>query len=125
MNLSVKLDAALIALGLEPGNVEFHHQPPLSQRPIIIVGDNGAARHDPDANDPHYIVPMAREAHRERTPADISTSAKVRRVEKKQARHRAVMSAKDGLDDAPRDVKRHRIASRGFDKHHRPMRRAR
>ena len=115
MPVSVQRDAALIALGLEPGNVEFHHQPILETRPYVDDED-GRRHYSPAANDPRHIIPMAREAHRARTPADISTVAKVKRIDKKEARHRAIMAAKDSLEDKPRDVKRHRIHGRGFDK---------
>lgn len=37
MSMRVQRDAALIALGLEPGDVEWHHEPPISVRPYDPV----------------------------------------------------------------------------------------
>lgn len=118
MPVAVQRDAALIALGLELGKVEYHHEPPLAFRPY----DPATGRWTPDANDPRYIVPMATEAHRARTPADTTAAAKVKRVTKAHETHLAVITAKQTGDDPPRDVKRVRIQSRGFDKRHQPMR---
>jgi hypothetical protein len=113
MPLRVKLDAALIALGLDPASVELHHQPPLSLRPY----DEATGKWTPDANDPRYIVPMGKALHRERTAAiDIPASAKTRRVTKKHEAFRAVILAKQTGDDPPRDVRKHRIPSRPFHK---------
>jgi len=75
--LGVKLRSALIALGLDPDHVEWHHEPPLKLRPWT------GTDYDPPANDPAHIVPMAKVEHRERTAAaDIPAIAKVRRVTK-------------------------------------------
>ena len=118
MPVSIQRDAALYALGLEPGRVEFHHQPPLSQRPIID------GRWQPDANDPRYIMPMTTDAHKARTPGDITVAAKVKRIARTAEQHQIVMLAK-GTGGDLRDVKRHRISSRGFDKRHHPFRKFR
>lgn len=118
MPVSVQRDAALYALGLDPENVEWHHQPALSIRPY----DPQTGRWTPDANNAKYIIPMAAEAHRERTPGDISTAAKVKRVEKRHAEFCGRLLAKSSGDDI-RDVRRRRIPSRPFPKVKRAMRR--
>jgi hypothetical protein len=87
--LSVKLKAALHALGLEPDSVEWHHEPALSLRPI--VGDDT----DPPANDPRHIIPMAKAEHRERTAKlDAKVIAKVRRISRAEAEFRERVLAK-------------------------------
>lgn len=118
MPVSVQRDAALIALGLDPNDVEWHHQPALALRLIDIE----TGKYTPDANDPRYIVPLATKEHRERTAKiDIPQAAKTKRLEKAQEAFRAAMVAKTTGDDPPRDVKRHRIPSRPFQKGKRPM----
>jgi len=98
MTLRVQRDAALWALGLDPANVDFHHDPLLAARPINPeTGDT-----IPPANDPRHITPMAREAHKARTPQDIKTVAKVKRLEKKEAEFRAKLLA---ADKAPPEAK--------------------
>ena len=79
MPLKVKLAAALFCLGLDPDDVDWHHEPPLGLRPIDpITGDT-----DPPANNPKHIIPMARAGHKARTPADVTAIAKVKRVSRK------------------------------------------
>lgn len=84
MPLSVKLAAALLALGIDPDAVDWHHEPPLGIRPF----DPATGKWTPDANDPRHIVPMARADHKARTPADQSRVAKTTRQEKKEAAFR-------------------------------------
>ena len=112
MPMAVKLNAALIALGLDPASVEWHHEPGLALRPY----DAATGKWTPDANDPRHIVPMGRAAHRERTPRDITAAAKTKRLTKGQELFIALMLSKDGLADKPRDVRRSRIPSRPFQK---------
>ena len=101
MPLGVKLRAALYALGLDPDDVDFDHNPPLAMRPIDpVTGDTV-----PPANDPRYIVPLARAGHKAKTfgssvplSSDISKIAKLKRVEKGEAEFRARLLAKDAGD---------------------------
>lgn len=78
MPLSVKLDSALIALGLEPGNVDFDHCPALRLRAF----DPETGEYNPPANDPRFIVPREREDHRDKTKGDAKQIASQRRSEK-------------------------------------------
>jgi len=74
---AVKLRSALIALGLDPDHVEWHHEPSLKLRPWT------GTDYDPPANDPAHIVPMAKAEHRKRTAeVDVPVIAKVRRITK-------------------------------------------
>jgi len=120
MGLRVQRDAALHALGLDPALVEWHHEPPLAIRSY----DDETGTYAPDANDPRHIVPMAKQAHKDRYGADRSAIDKTARNESKWRRFCAQIAAKAGLDDKPRDVKKHRrIPSRPFQKQRRLMRR--
>ena len=84
MGLRVQRDACLWALGIDPNDVDFHHDPILAARPIDpLTGDT-----IPAANDPKHITPMLRADHKARTPADIKTVAKVKRLEAKEAAFR-------------------------------------
>lgn len=113
MSLKVQRDAALIAIGLDPENVEWNHSPPLAMR----LWDDATGDTIPPANDPRHIVPMATADHREQTAkVDIPRIAKMRRISKSETAFRARLLAKAIGDDPPRDVKRSRIQSRGFDK---------
>lgn len=79
MPLSVKLDSALIALGLEPGDVDFDHCPALRLREF----DPETGEYNPPANDPKYITPRARPDHRNKTKGDAKQIASKRRQERK------------------------------------------
>jgi hypothetical protein len=113
-------DACLIALGLDPTNVHFHHEPPLVCRPLNADGTDT----DPPQLDPRHIIPMASQAHKARTPGDLKTGAKVKRLEKAEAAHRArlIEKAQPGfgawLDDIIEErfpkPKRRKIPSRQF-----------
>jgi hypothetical protein len=110
--LSVKLTAALYALHLDPDNVEWHHEPPISHRPI----DPDTGDTDPPMNDARHIVPMAKDAHRERTAGvggDTSIAAKLKRVDRKHEEFRARILAKEPGEKAPR---RSRFPCRPFQK---------
>lgn len=61
--LRVKLDAALIALGLDPKATEFDHDPALGLRPVNAAGDD----FDPPQLDPRHIVPRAAAVHYAKT----------------------------------------------------------
>ena len=114
MSLRVQRDAALWALGLDPANVDFHHDPLLAARPI----DPGTGDTIPPANDPRHITPMAREAHKARTPNDIKTVAKVKRLEKKEKEFRARLEAtfRECFDPPPRPKPKRRIPARPWPK---------
>ena len=112
MGLKVQRDSALWALGLDPENVDWHHDPILAARPI----DSETGDTIPPANDPRHITPMAREAHKARTPTDIRTVAKVKRLEKDEAEFRERLEAKrwvEGLFNiSPRPKPKRRIPAR-------------
>ena len=110
MSLRAQRDAALWALGLDPENVDFHHDPILAARPI----DPETGDTIPPANDPRHITPMAREAHKERTPQDIKTVAKVKRLEKKEKEFRARLEAtfRECFDPPPRPKPKRSILAR-------------
>ena len=114
MSLRVQRDAALWVLGLDPSNVDFHHDPLLAARPI----DPETGDTIPPANDPRHITPMAREAHKARTPKDIRTVAKVKRLEKKEAAFRARLEAtfRECFDPPPRPKFKRRIPARPWPK---------
>lgn len=112
MSLSVKLEAALRALGMEPKTVEFQHDPPLGVR-IWVPERND---YDPPENDPRYIVPMAKEDHREVTAKrDIPAIAKTKRLSKTHEEFRQKMLAKDS-GDVPPETKKSRWGGRKFPK---------
>lgn len=97
MSLQVKLDAALIALGLDPADVDWDHAPSLAMRPV----DESTGDTIPPSNDPRYIVPRARAAHRAKTfgdgsplSGDVQKIRKMQRVEKDYAAFRARVLAK-------------------------------
>lgn len=91
MSLQTKLEAALIALGMEPRLVEWHHEPPLQLRVWCPVkGDT-----IPAANDPRHIVPVIRDEHRERSAKlDVPAIAKTRRLSDEQEELRRRLTAK-------------------------------
>lgn len=100
MGLQVKLDAALIALGLDPASVDWHHQPALQLRPYKDV--DGVRIYTPDANDPHYIIPMGKAAHAERYSFDRHEIDKTRRLEESQRAFRDKILAKEpGCEKKP------------------------
>ena len=104
MSVGVKLRAALYALGLDPDDVDFDHQPSLAMRPINeATGDT-----IPPSNDPRYIVPLARAAHKAKTfgshvplSSDVAQIAKMKRVERSSADFRARLLAKDAGEPPP------------------------
>jgi hypothetical protein len=82
---------------------EFHH--------VIFHAIGGSDRW-------FNLTPMLAEAHRERSGQDTATVAKVRRLARAQQRFSTVMS---GAEPPPARRKR-TIASRPFEKGHRPLR---
>ena len=109
MTLRVQRDAALYALGLVPGHVEYHHEPALGIRPY----DPETCRWMPDANDAKHIIPLAKDAHKDRYSGDRKAIDKTRRNGEAETAFRAKLLSKSTGDDV-RDVKRHRIPSRPF-----------
>lgn len=86
--MRVQRDACLLALGMQPDQVEFHHNPPIELRPLNDDGTDTI----PAMNDPRHIEPMLSEAHKRETfgdPAiplsgDVSKIAKTKRLERKR-----------------------------------------
>jgi hypothetical protein len=86
MSKTVKLQAALNALGLKGYEIEWNHIPALGLRDR----DPETGAYIPDANDPDFIVPMIKEAHRAMTngiggtcaDGDIHKIWKARRIAK-------------------------------------------
>lgn len=90
--LRVKLEAALLALGLEPHMVEFNHDPPLGLR-LRDLRDP-ANETVPAQLDPRFIVPVLKSAHDKLTNGDHvplsghkSQIAKLKRLEKAPRLH--------------------------------------
>lgn len=113
MPLAVRLNAVLIWAGFDPLDVDWHHQPPLQQR----VWDAQAHDTIPAANDPHYIVPMAKAAHKKRTAKiDVPEIHKTRHLSEDHEAFRARMLAKGAeKSEAPVRPKR-KIPSRPLSK---------
>lgn len=115
--LGVKLAAAIHLLGLDPEDLDWHHQPPIAMRPIDpITGETIPAQ-----NDPKFIIPMARAAHKARTfgdhvplSGDVQQIKKLRRIEKEAAAFRARLLAKASGDDPPPQKRRHSWPKRKF-----------
>lgn len=109
MSVGVKLRAALYALGLDPDDVDFDHQPSLAMRPV----DPETGDTIPPANDWRFIVPLSRSAHKSKTfgshvplSSDVAQISKLKRVEKDEAAFRARLLAKDaGEPPAPKKSK--------------------
>lgn len=99
MPLSVKLQAAILQLGLDPAGVDFDHDPALGLREF----DEETKTYTPDANDPKFITVRARtEDHRIKTSGNGATSAgsdihriaKSKRLARARAIHDEVVAAK-------------------------------
>lgn len=91
IGLSVKLQAALLQLGLDPKTAELDHDPALGLRPFsTVTGD-----YDPPENDPRYLVWRDSVEHRKKTSGTKATSAgsdvhliaKSKRIRRKEAVH--------------------------------------
>jgi hypothetical protein len=94
--LWVKLDAALLLLGLDPKAVEWHHEPPLKLRPW--TGED----YDPPQHDPKHIVPLPIIDHRERTATtDIPAIAKTNRLMAAQLEFRTRLLARKNGEPLP------------------------
>lgn len=120
MPLSVKLSAALIALGLDPKAVEYDHCPALGMRPRDPV----TGVYDPPENDARYIVPRSTADHKAKTfgdhvplSGDVSKIAKLKDVSRKHVEFRDRLLAKGTGAPAPAPGKRkQKIPSRPFPK---------
>ena len=123
--LGVKLAAALIALGMDPDDVEWDHDPAIGMRPINPeTGDT-----IPPANDPRAIVPRLGAAHKAKTfgdhrplSGDVSQIAKIKRVDRKHEEFRQRLLAKATGEPvaAPTKHKGPAIPSRPFPKRKKP-----
>lgn len=114
--IGVKLKSALHALGLDPDDVQYDHDPALGMRPV----DPATGDTTPPANDWRHIVPRASAEHKVKTfgnhaplSGDVSKIAKLNRVEGEQAAFRARLLAKHG-GEAPAPKKGRPWPSRGF-----------
>jgi hypothetical protein len=99
MPLSVKLEAAILQLGLDPKSVDFDHDPALGLR----VFDETTKTYSPDANDPKFITIRSRaDDHRVKTSGTPATTAgsdihrigKMKRLAKAKAALDSTMHAK-------------------------------
>jgi hypothetical protein len=99
MPLSVKLEAAIRQLGLDPALCDFDHDPALGLREF----NEETKTYTPDANDPKFITVRARDGdHRIKTSGNGATSAgsdihriaKAKRLAKARAVHEEVVAAK-------------------------------
>lgn len=128
MPLSVKLQAAILQLGLDPDAVDFDHDPALGLR----VFDEATRTYTPDANDPKFITVRARSGdHKVKTfgngattaGSDIHRIAKTKRLETARAALEQAMNAKV-FGGAPAEKpmrkiqwpKGRKLRSRGFEK---------
>ena len=78
MRLQERIDAILRHVGLDPACVQFDHDPALGNRDF----DRKAKRYTPEANDPAFIVPREIEDHKDKTRGDVKQMASRRRSEK-------------------------------------------
>lgn len=121
MSVTVKLKAMLIngpvydAAGdrvTELEAVDFDHDPPIQLR----VWNEETQDTEPPANDPEYIFPRAREAHREKTAkVDVPRIAKTKRLARKQTEHVERMTG-EKEKKATRWPKGKKIPSRPFER---------
>lgn len=127
--LGVKLHACLILLGFTDeqiaGGIEFDHDPAIAIRALDEHGNL-----HPAANDPHYIRPLTKPAHAEKTRgrgattagSDVGRAAKLKRLEKMSAAYREIVLRKIDGEAAPACPSRKRkIQSRGFGDQRRPF----
>lgn len=114
MPLSVKLEAALRALGMEPKEVEFQHDPPLAMRVWVPERHD----YDPPENDPRYIRPMSKAEHREVTAKrDIPQIARTKRLARKHEEFRRRMLEPEAeTAPEPKRSRKRKIPSRPFQK---------
>lgn len=77
------------------GNIDFDHDPPIQLR----VWDRETQDTDPAANDPEYIVPRLRTAHRRKTATkDIPAIGKTKRIARTQnERHERALNGGENV----------------------------
>ena len=111
--LGVKLQACLILLGFTDeqiaGGIEWDHDPALAIRALDEHGNL-----HPAANDPHYIRPLTKPAHAEKTRgrgattagSDVGRAAKLKRLEAMNAAYRDLILRKAEGEPPPETKKR-------------------
>lgn len=127
--LGVKVQSTLLLLGFSEkevfgkGLIEWDHVPALELRPL----DPQTGDTVPPANDPRYVRPLRKAAHRTKTSgrrgekrvtsygSDAHAIAKARRVPAAETKHREAMASKGSGAEKPCRPKR-KIRSRGFEK---------
>lgn len=105
IGLGIKLQAALLQLGLDPKTAELDHDPALGLRPFSTV----TGEYIPAENDPRYLVWRDPVGHRKKTSGTKATSAgsdvhliaKSKRLVRKQAAHKAKLIAISGHMNEP------------------------
>jgi len=113
--LGVKLHACLILLGFTDeqiaGGIEWDHDPALAIRALDEHGNL-----HPPANDPHYIRPLTKPDHAEKTRgrgattagSDVGRAAKLKRLEAMNAAYRDLILRKAEGEPPPETKKRKR-----------------
>lgn len=117
--LSTKLAACLSRMTGPDGGPLVPGAETMTVKQILaaVEFDHEKARELLGSDHPSNIVPLpVKHHHQVKTPADQTKIKKARHLRKRELRRRAVLEAKAIGDDLPRDVKRHRIPNRGFDK---------
>lgn len=122
--LSVKLDVALRALGLKPGEINWSHEPALELRPINDDGSDWK----PGQHDPDYLFLRSKPEHDRITfkdngtgRGDLTAIAHTKRLVKRQQEHGARIAARVYGEPAPVTRPKRKIASRGFSPGHRKL----
>lgn len=114
MSTGTRLDAALHALGLLGLEIQWDHNPPLGLRDTIKDEAGNIIGYIPDENDPRYIVPMIKQAHRDKTNGkkhdvsngDIHKVHKARRLNKAQVEFQRRVLAREPSDKPERPKKK-------------------
>jgi hypothetical protein len=137
--LPIRLEAALLQLGLDQKTAELDHDPALELRERVYVwrydrtmlSDHGGQYYTvPDANDPKYLVWRSKADHARKTNGpggekrittrggDHGDAAHLRAVTAKEAAFRQRVLAKDELPPAirPTTFRKRKITSRPFPK---------
>lgn len=112
MPLKVKLEACLRALGLEPKDVQFDHEPPLQLRIWCPTSLDTI----PPANDARFIVPKGKAEHGIKTAKrDVPAIGKTKRLSREQeAFHARILAKTTGDESPPAKRRKSRIPSRPF-----------
>jgi hypothetical protein len=122
IGFKTKLAAAICAILKIP----HEHQLLLTEEQVLslVAWDHWPRRHaDGGTSEFYNLMPRSIMAHREKTKTvDMPALAKSRRIRQLQADHVAVMDAKTSGDTVSPIRHKRKIASRGFDRGHRPIR---